>query len=41
MVGAGDNLEIWNADAWSRHEADLDAAAVEIAESLADSGERT
>jgi MraZ protein len=40
IVGAGDNLEIWNADAWSRHEAELDTAAVEIAEGLADSGER-
>ena len=40
IVGAGDNLEIWNADTWSRHQAELDAAAVEIAESLAESGER-
>jgi len=40
IVGAGDNLEIWDADAWSRAQKELDAAAVEIAESLADSGER-
>ena len=39
IVGAGDNLEIWNAETWARHEAELDAAAAEIAESLADSGE--
>jgi transcriptional regulator MraZ len=38
--GAGDNLEIWNADAWSRHQSELDAAAAEIAEGLA-VGERT
>jgi MraZ protein len=41
IVGAGDNLEIWDAETWSAHEAELDAAAVEIAESLADSGDRT
>ena len=40
LVGAGDNLEIWNAETWSRHEAELDAAAAEIAESLAESGDR-
>jgi MraZ protein len=40
IVGAGDNLEIWNAEKWSSHEAELDAAAVEIAESLAE-GERS
>jgi len=40
IVGAGDNLEIWDADSWSRAQKELDAAAVEIAESLADSGER-
>jgi MraZ protein len=39
IVGAGDNLEIWNAETWSRHQAELDAAAAEIAESLVDSGE--
>jgi MraZ protein len=41
IVGAGDNLEIWNAESWSRHEAELDSAAAEIAESLADAGERS
>ena len=40
IVGAGDNLEIWNAKTWARHESELDAAATEIAESLADAGER-
>jgi MraZ protein len=39
IVGAGDHLEIWDAEAWSRAEAELDSAAAEIAESLADSGE--
>jgi MraZ protein len=39
IVGAGDNLEIWNAESWAAHEAELDAAAVEIAESLAESGD--
>lgn len=35
IVGAGENLEIWNAATWASHEADLDAAATEIAEGLA------
>ena len=39
IVGAGANLEIWNAETWTKHEAELDAAAAEIAESLADSSE--
>ena len=41
IVGAGDNLEIWNAEAWARYQEELDAAAAEIAENLADTGERT
>jgi MraZ protein len=40
IVGAGDNLEIWNAETWARHQSELDAAAAEIAESLVESGER-
>jgi MraZ protein len=39
IVGAGDNLEIWDGEAWSRHQTELDAAAAEIAESLAEQGE--
>jgi MraZ protein len=39
IVGAGDNLEIWNADMWSRHQVELDSAAAEIAESLAEAGD--
>jgi MraZ protein len=39
IVGAGDNLEIWRQETWARHEAELDNAAAQIAESLAGSGE--
>jgi MraZ protein len=35
IVGAGEHLEIWKAGAWASHEAELDAAAAEIAEGLA------
>jgi MraZ protein len=35
VVGAGEYLEIWDADAWAKQEEELDAAAPEIAESLA------
>jgi MraZ protein len=35
IVGAGEHLEIWNAHTWAGHEAELDAAAAEIAEGLA------
>jgi MraZ protein len=35
VVGNGEYLEIWNADAWEKKEAELDAAAPEIAEGLA------
>ena len=38
VVGAGEYLEIWNAEAWAKQEAELDAAAPEIAEGLAASG---
>lgn len=35
VTGAGEYLEIWNADAWARQEKELDASASEIAEGLA------
>jgi DNA-binding transcriptional regulator/RsmH inhibitor MraZ len=35
VIGAGEYLEIWNADAWARQEAELDSSAAEIAEGLA------
>ena len=35
MIGAGEYLEIWNAEAWAKQEEELDAAAAEIAEGLA------
>jgi transcriptional regulator MraZ len=38
VVGTLDHLEIWNAETYVRHEAELDAAAVEIAEGLAEAG---
>jgi MraZ protein len=38
VLGAGEYLEIWNAEAWMKQEEELDAAAPEIAEGLAASG---
>jgi len=38
VVGTGEYLEIWNAEAWAKQEAELDASAPEIAEGLASSG---
>jgi MraZ protein len=38
VIGAGEYLEIWNADAWAKQEEELDAAAPEIAEGLASAG---
>jgi len=38
VIGAGEYLEIWNADAWAKQEEELDAAAPEIAEGLAAAG---
>jgi DNA-binding transcriptional regulator/RsmH inhibitor MraZ len=35
VIGAGEYLEIWNADAWAKQEEELDATAPEIAEGLA------
>ena len=40
VVGAGEYLEIWDADAWAKQEEELDAAAPEIAEGLAAAGNR-
>ena len=38
VIGAGEYLEIWNADAWAKQEEELDAAAPEIADGLAAAG---
>jgi MraZ protein len=38
VVGTGEYLEIWNAEAWAKQEAELDASAPEIAEGLAANG---
>ena len=38
VLGAGEYLEIWNADDWAKQEEALDAAAPEIAEGLAAAG---
>ncbi|HEX7293365.1 MAG TPA: division/cell wall cluster transcriptional repressor MraZ [Solirubrobacterales bacterium] len=38
VIGAGEYLEIWNAEAWAKQEEELDATAPEIAEGLAASG---
>lgn len=38
VIGAGEYLEIWDADAWAKQELELDAAAPEIAEGLAAAG---
>jgi transcriptional regulator MraZ len=38
IVGAGEHLEIWSADAWAKQEGALDAEASQIAESLAEAG---
>jgi MraZ protein len=39
VVGTGEYLEIWNAEAWAKQEEELDAAAPEIAEGLAGTAE--
>lgn len=36
VIGAGEYLEVWNAEAWARQEAELDRSAPEIAEGLAE-----
>ncbi len=38
VIGAGEYLEIWNADAWAKQEQELDLEAPEIAEGLAGTG---
>lgn len=38
VIGAGEYLEIWDAEAWAKEEAALDEAAPEIAEGLAAGG---
>jgi MraZ protein len=35
VIGAGEYLEIWNAEAWAKQEQELDSSAAEIAEGLA------
>lgn len=39
VIGAGEYLEIWDAEAWAKEEEALDEAAPEIAEGLAGGGE--
>ena len=39
VIGAGEYLEIWDAEAWARQESELDAEAPEIAEGLAGAAE--
>jgi len=39
IIGALDHLEIWDADAYEKHERELDATASEIAEGLAGAAE--
>jgi MraZ protein len=38
VVGTGEYLEIWNAEAWAQQEQELDLEAPEIAEGLAGTG---
>lgn len=38
VIGAGEYLEIWDAEAWAEQEAELDSEAPEIAEGLAAGG---
>ena len=38
VVGTGEYLEIWSAEAWAKQEEELDAEAPEIAEGLAGTG---
>ena len=40
VIGAGEYLEIWDAEAWAKEEAALDEAAPAIAEGLAGGGEQ-
>jgi DNA-binding transcriptional regulator/RsmH inhibitor MraZ len=38
VIGAGEYLEIWNAEDWAKQEQELDQEAPEIAEGLATAG---
>ncbi len=38
VIGAGEYLEIWNAEAWAKQEDELDREAPQIAEGLAGAG---
>lgn len=35
VIGVADHLEIWSPEAWTTHDAEIDATAAEIAEELA------
>jgi MraZ protein len=39
VIGAGEYLEIWDAEAWAKQESELDAEAPEIAEGLSGAAE--
>jgi MraZ protein len=38
VIGVADHLEIWNTEAWTEHDAEIDETATEIAEELAGGG---
>jgi len=38
VVGVDDHLEVWHPETWSRHDAEIDAQAEELAESLGAAG---
>jgi DNA-binding transcriptional regulator/RsmH inhibitor MraZ len=38
VIGAGEYLEVWSAEAWAEQERELDATAPAIAEGLATNG---
>jgi len=38
VVGVADHLEVWDPQTWSRHDAEIDAQAEELAESLGAAG---
>ena len=39
VVGVDDHLEVWKPEAWAAHDAEIDAQADELAESLGAEGE--
>ena len=38
VIGVADHLEIWNAERWAEHDAEIDAKAAQLAEDLASGG---